>query len=148
MRSAHLVLILGALGCSEPTANTQRSAIAIVPGQQRQSYFYSINPVDHTVYVAFTSLRHENGERIPAFMRRMFASADSAGAERLVIDVSSLTGSDARLLVPLIKGVATRDHFRHVGALYVIVGPNSYSPWQNAATLLQQYANPIVVESS
>ena len=148
MRSAQIILILGALSCSEPTATTQRSAIAIVPGQQRPSYFYSINPVDRTVYVAFTSLRRENGERIPAFMRRMFASADSAGAERLVIDVSSLTGSDARLLVPLIKGVATRDHFRHVGALYVIVGPNSYSPWQNAATLLQQYANPIVVESS
>lgn len=148
MRSAQIILILGALSCSEPTANTQRSAIAIVPAQQRQSYFYSINPVDRTVYVAFTSLRRENGERIPAFMRRMFASADSAGAERLVIDVSSLTGSDARLLVPLIKGVATRDHFRHVGALYVIVGPNSYSPWQNAAALLQQYANPIVVEGS
>ena len=148
MKRAHIVLMLAALSCSEPVANTPQSTIAIVPEQQHQSYSYSINPVDRTVYVVFTSLRNENGERIPTFMRRMFATADSAGAERLVIDVSSLTGSDARLLVPLITGVATRDHFLHVGALYVIVGPNSYSPSQNAATLLQQYANPIFVEGS
>jgi hypothetical protein len=148
MKRAHIILTLAALSCSEPIANTQRSTISIVAEQQHQSYSYSINPVDRTVYVAFTSLRSESGERIPAFMRRMFASADSAGAERLVIDVQSLTGSDARLLVPLITGVATRDHFLQVGALYVIVGPNSYSPSQNAATLLQQYANPIFVEGS
>ena len=148
MKRAQLCLMLAALSCSDPTANTRRSTISIVPEQQHQSYSYSINPVTRTVYVAFTSLRNENGERIPAFMRRMFASADSAGAERLVIDVRSLTGSDARLLVPLIKGVATRDHFLQVGALYVIVGPNSYSTSQKAATLLQQYANPIFVEGS
>jgi hypothetical protein len=146
MKRAHLVLMLAALSCSEPTANTQRSPISIAAEQKHQSYSYSINPVDRTVYVAFTSLRNENGERIPAFMRRMFASADSAGAERLVIDVRSLTGSDARLLVPLIRGVATREHFLHVGALYVIVGPNSYSTSQKAATLLEQYASPIFVE--
>ena len=148
MKRAHIVLTLAALSCSEPIANTQRSTRSIGPEQQHQSYSYSINPVDRTVYVAFTSLRSESGERIPAFMRRMFASADSAGAERLVIDVRSLSGSDARLLVPLITGVATRDHFLQVGALYVIVGPNSYSPSQNAATLLEQYANPIFVEGS
>jgi hypothetical protein len=148
MKRAHIVLTLAALSCSEPIAITQRSTISMVAEQGHQSYSYSINPVDRTVYVAFTSLRNEDGERIPAFMRRMFASADSAGAERLVIDVRSLTGSDARLLVPLIKGVATRDHFLHVGALSVIVGPNSYSPSQNAATLLQRYANPIFVEGS
>jgi hypothetical protein len=148
MKRAHIVLMLAALSCSEPVANTQQSTSAIVSEREHQSYSYSINPVDRTVYVTFTSLRNENGERIPAFMRRMFASADSAAAERLVIDVRALTGSDARLLVPLITGVATRDHFLHVGALYVILGPNSYSPSQNAATLLQQYANPIFVEGS
>ena len=148
MKRAHIVLMLAALSCSDPIASTQQSTISIVDKPEHQNYSYSINTYNRTVYVAFTSLRNEHGERIPAFMRRMFASADSAGAERLVIDVRSLKGSDARLLVPLIKGVATRDHFLHVGALYVIVGPNSYSPSQNAATLLQQYANPIFVEGT
>ena len=147
MMRARAFLTLAALSCSEPTATLPPVSPPDFE-QQRQSYSYSINPADRTVYVEFTSLRNGNGERIPAFMRRMFASADSARAERLVIDMSALTGSDARLLVPLIKGVATRDRFLQMGALYVIVGPNSYSSSQMAATLLQQYANPIFMEGS
>jgi hypothetical protein len=64
-----------------------------------------------------------------------------------VIDLRSLTGSDARLLVPLIKGVATRDRFVQAGGLYVVVGPDSFTPAQNAATLLQQYASPIFLQA-
>jgi len=75
----------------------------------------------------------------------MIESADSADARRLVIDVRSITTGDARLLVPLIKGIVTHDRFVKSGGLYVVVGPNSFSPTQNAATLLQRYANPIFV---
>lgn len=148
MKRAHLVLILAALSCSEPTAIHQRASTRTVFEQRKQSYSYSISPVDRTLYARFVSARNEGGESINAFMRRMFASADSANAERLVIDVRSLTGSDARLLVPLINGVAMRDRFLQVGALYVIIGSNSYSPTQSAATLLQQYASPLFVEGN
>jgi hypothetical protein len=75
----------------------------------------------------------------------MMDSADSAGAQRLVVDLRSIAGSDARLLVPLIKGVVTRDRFVREGGLYVVVGPNSFSPTQNAAILLARYAHPIFV---
>jgi hypothetical protein len=148
MKRARLVLILAALSCSEPTAIHQRPITSTVVEQRQQSYSYSISPVDRTVYARFASARNEGGESINAFMRRMFASADSADAQRLVIDVRSLTGSDARLLVPLINGVGMRDRFLQIGALYVIIGPNSYSPTQNAATLLQQYAKPLFVEGN
>jgi hypothetical protein len=146
MKRAHLVLILAALSCSEPTAISQQAITSTVFEQRQQSYSYSISPGDRTLSAKFFSARREGGESINAFMRRMFASADSAGIERLVIDLRSLTGSDARLLVPLINGVAMRDRFLQSGALYVIIGPNSYSPTQNAATLLQQYANPLFVD--
>jgi hypothetical protein len=76
----------------------------------------------------------------------MLESADSAAAQRLVVDLRSVAGSDARLLVPLIRGILTRDRFMRGGGLYVVVGPNSFSPTQNAATLLRQYANPIFVD--
>jgi hypothetical protein len=145
MKRAHLVLILAALSCSEPTAIHQRPVASTVFEQRQQSYTYTINSVDLTLYARFVSARNEGGESINAFMRRMFASADSADVERLVIDVKSLTGSDARLLVPLINGIAMRDRFLQVGALYVIIGPNSYSPTQSAAALLQQYASPLFV---
>jgi hypothetical protein len=75
----------------------------------------------------------------------MVASADWADARRVVIDLRSISGSDERLAVPLVRGVLTRDRFAHGGALYVVVGRDSFAPAQNAATLLQRYANPILV---
>jgi hypothetical protein len=148
MKRAHLVLILAALSCSEPIAISQRPQASTVFEQQQQSYSYWISPVDRTVYAQFVNARSEGGESINAFMRRLFSSADSAESARLVIDLRSLTGSDARLLVPLIKGVATRDRFTQAGGLILLVGPASFSPAQNAAALLQQYAKPVFVQGS
>ena len=143
MRKVRLGLILVALGCAEPTVTSPRLGVPTIVGQ-RQNNSYSINAADLTVYVTLAELRGE-GEPVHAFMRRMFASADSAGARRLVIDLRSIMGSDARLLVPLIKGVVTRDRFVQPGGLVLVVGTHSFSPAQNAATLLRQYANPGLV---
>ena len=140
-----LGLILTALSCAEPTAILPRPAAPTVARQQQQNNSYSINAADGTVYVTLAQVRGESGERIRAFVQRMFESADSASARRLVIDLRSITGGDARLLVPLIKGIVIRDRFMHGGGLYLVVGPDSFAPAQNAATLLQQYANPIFV---
>jgi hypothetical protein len=145
MTRLRLGLILTALSCAEPTAILPRLAAPTVTGQKQQNNSYSINAADGTVYVILAQVRGESGERIRAFVQRMFESADSASARRLVIDLRSITGGDARLLVPLIKGVVMRDRFMHGGGLYLVVGPDSFAPAQNAATLLQQYANPIFV---
>jgi hypothetical protein len=145
MTRLRLGFILTALSCAEPTAILPRAAAPTIVGQQQQSNSYTISAADGTVYVTLAQVRGESGERIHAFMQRMFKSADSASARRLVIDLRSITGGDARLLVPLIKGVVMRDRFIHGGGLYLVVGPNSFAPVQNAATLLQQYANPIFV---
>jgi hypothetical protein len=75
----------------------------------------------------------------------MFASADSAGSRRMVIDLRGVTGGDARMLVPLIRGIVSRDRFARSGGLYVVVGEQSYSPSQSAATLLGRYAQPLFV---
>jgi len=143
MSRVWLGLTLLVLGCAEPTVTSPRPAAPTIVGQ-RQTNSYFINAAEGTVYVRLTQLRGE-GEPVHAFMRRMFDSADSAGTRRLVIDLRSVTGGDAHLLVPLIKGIVTRDRFVQGGGLYVIVGPRSFSPAQNAATLLQQYAHPIFV---
>jgi hypothetical protein len=137
-------LCLTVLACAEPTATSPRPAAEPSSVGWQQSNSYSINAADRTIYVTLAQVRGE-GEPVNAFMRRMFASADSADARRLVIDLRSITGSDARLLVPLIKGVVTRDRFAKRGGLLLVVGTNSFAPGQNAATLLQQYANPILL---
>jgi hypothetical protein len=139
--------MLTALSCAEPTAMYKRSAEAAISAHQQESSSYSIRSVDGTIYVRLTTGRDGGTEPVHAFLRKMFQSADSADARRLVIDLRAVTGSDARLLVSLIKGIVTRDRFAQPAGLYVIVGPRSFSLEQNAATLLRQYANPIFLSA-
>lgn len=125
---------------SEPLASAQIARDA--------NYSFSISPADRTVHVRFTRVRSDGTESVSAFMARMFASADAAGATKLVLDLRMLKGGDGFLLVPLVKGVLARDRFAQRGGLVVIVGPDSFTQGQNAASLLQRYANPIFVEKS
>ena len=145
MSSARVALILVSLGCADPTAMSSRRAALPALGSAQPDNSYSINAADRIVNVTFVRVRGETGEPIHAFLRRMFESADSADARSMVLDLRSLTGSDARLVTPLVGGILRRDRFLRDGGLYVLTGSQSFSPAQNAATLLQQYAHPIFV---
>jgi hypothetical protein len=137
--------MLVALGCAEPTSILLRPPAAPAINGQQLGSSYRIDGGSNTVYVTLGQIRGEDGELVHAFVRRMFASADSADARRLVIDLRSIAGSDARLVVPIVRGIVTRDRFAKGEGLYVVVGPDSFAPAQNAARLLQRYANPILV---
>lgn len=149
MPALKLGLILTALSCAEPTAMHERrtQTESQTRAQPQESSSYSISSVDRTIYVRLTTGREGRAEPVHPFLRQMFQSADSADAQRLVIDLRDVAGSDTRLLVPLIKGIVTRARFAQPAGLYVIVGPRSFSPEQNAATLLRQYANPIFLSA-
>ena len=146
MSWAAIALVVVSLGCADPTATLSRSAALPVVGSEQQDNAYSINSADRTVRVTIARVRSETGEPIHAFLRRMFESADSADARRMVLDLRSVTGSDARLLTPLLAGILKRDQFLRDGGLYVVTGSQSFSAAQNAATLLQRYAHPIFVQ--
>ena len=138
---------LFALGCVEPTAVTPTldETPAVVARETPVSSF-AVDPSQRTVYVRFAGLQDDGREPIHVLIRRMFESADAASADRLIVDLRAVSGGDARLLVPLIRGIMTRERFLRSGALYVVVGPDSFSKLQNAATLLARYAKPILVE--
>ena len=148
MRGIPLGLIFVALSCAEPTSVSLAPPAAPAIDGQQQTNSYTINDASHTVYVRLVQIRGESAEPVHAFVRRMFASADSADARRLVIDLRSISGSDARLAVPLVRGIVTRDRFTKDGGLYVVVGPDSFTRTQTAAMLLQRYANPILVHET
>jgi hypothetical protein len=141
------ILVLGVMvACSGETPVTPGLQPQVPPPVgQGKNYSFTISPADRTVRVRFARVRSEGTESIRAFMERMFASADSAGATRLVLDLRSISGGDSFLLVPLVRGVLARERFVQRGGLLVIVDDASFSSGQNAAALLQQYANPIFV---
>lgn len=126
-----------------PVSTPQQDAATV--GADR-NYSFAIAPSTGTIHVKFSRVRPNGWESVSDFVDRMFASADAAGATRLVVDISATKGGDTFLLVPLLKGIMARDRFARRGGLIVIVGPDSFTPAQNTATLLQRYAQPIFVE--
>jgi hypothetical protein len=147
MKTIRFGLIFLLLSCAEPTATTSLPVAPPLAGRE-QSNSYLVNAANSTVYLRLAQTHSEGTEPLHAFIQRMFESADSSSARRLVIDLRPITDGDTRLLVPLIKGIATRDRFVRRGGVYLIVGPNSFSPRQNAARLLEEYASPIFVDEA
>ncbi len=140
------IAIAAIAGCSgeTPIAPNALQDVSAVNAREK-NFSFSITSADRTMRVRFTRVRSDENESVGAFIQRMFASADSAGAQRLIVDLRSTTGGDTFLLVPLVKGVVARERFAQRGGLVVLLGPKSFSPGQSAATLLQRYANPIFV---
>ncbi|HET7613368.1 MAG TPA: hypothetical protein VFK26_05540 [Gemmatimonadaceae bacterium] len=134
-------LALAALACAEPTAAPTDTMNAVV-NRSASSSSFSINATTGTVYVRLAAPRLADSEAPHAFMHRMFASADAAGARRLVVDLRGVTGTDARLAVPLVHGIVARGRFARAGGLIVVTGSNTFSALQATATLLGQYAAP------
>ena len=135
-----------ALGCVEPTAVKPTLDAPAVMSQEGPVSTFAIDASQHMVYVRFAGLQDDAREPIHVLIRRMFESADAVSAQRLIVDLRAVNGADARLIVPLLRGIMTRDRFLQNGALYVVIGPDSYSQLQSTATLLGRYAKPIFVE--
>ena len=146
IRSALAVMLFG---CADPTAvpidYAAEAPPSVAAAERSATSSFSISGRDGTMYVRFVRSRADWGEPIRGFVRKMFTAADSAGARRLVIDLRGVNGSDARLVVPLIRGIVTRERFARTGGLYVVVSDDSFSPAQSTATLLQRYARPLFV---
>ena len=138
---------LFALGCVEPTSVTPAlDGMPAITSQETTASSFAIDPAGRTVYVRFAGLQGDGREPVYLLIRRMFESADAASANRLIVDLRAVSGGDAKVLVPLIRGIMSRERFLRSGSLYIVVGPDSFSQGQNAATLLARYARPIVVE--
>jgi hypothetical protein len=137
--------VIGACAGESPAA-PRSEPLASAAVAREGNYSFTISPDDRTVRVRFTRVRSDGAESVGAFMARMFASADAAGATKLVLDLRAIEGGDSFLVVPLVKGVLARGRFAQRGGLVVIVGPESFSQRQNAGSLLQRYANPIFVD--
>ena len=136
-----------ALGCVEPTAaKPTADSMPAVASQESPVSSFAVDASGRTVYIRFAGLQEDGREPVHMVIRRMFESADAASADRLIVDLRAVTGGDAKVLVPLIRGILARERFLRSGSLYIVVGPDSFSPVQNTATLLARYAKPIVVE--
>ena len=127
-------------------------AINATPGKlpigfrdRRTPYWFEYLPESKMLYLQFNSVVDAQGESLAAFMRRLFAAADSTAAEALVIDMRWNNGGNTLLLPPFIQGIVERPRLNQRGKLFAITGPYTFSAGMNAATMLDRHTRVMLV---
>jgi hypothetical protein len=109
-----------------------------------ETYSYTYLADARALYIQVNTIQHKASDSIPAFMSRAISAADSAGAERLVLDLRLNGGGNGSLnkliFLPIIKS-----RYDVPGRFYVLTGRRTWSAAQMLVTELQKYSNAMFV---
>ncbi len=91
-----------------------------------------------TLYLRMARIDPISQDRYYAeFYRELFAAADSARPEALVIDLRHDHGGNNTILDPLVRGIVQRPWLDREGALYALIDRGTFSAAMNAAVFLE-----------
>jgi hypothetical protein len=107
-------------------------------------YWYKYLPDARTLYTQINTIQQKEADSLRSFMARAIAKADSAGAEKFVLDLRLNGGGNGDfnklMLLPLIKS-----RYDTPGHLYVLTGRRTWSAAQMLVTEMQKYTTAIFV---
>jgi hypothetical protein len=107
-------------------------------------YWYKYLPDGHTLYAQINTIQQKSTDSLSAFMARAIAAADSAGADKFVLDLRLNGGGNGdfnkQIMLPLIKS-----KYDMPGHLYVLTGRRTWSAAQMLVTELMKYTTAIFV---
>ena len=105
-------------------------------------YWYKYLPEARTLYMQINTIQQKPTDSLRKFMARAIAAADSAGAEKFVLDLRLNGGGNGDfnklIFLPLIKS-----KFDVPGRLYVLTGRRTWSAAQMLVTEMQKYTTAI-----
>jgi tetratricopeptide (TPR) repeat protein len=124
-----------------------------VPGQPRPlhlrhrdlPYWFEYLPAHHLVYFQYNAVRDHPAEPFAAFCDRLFGFIEDRRPGRLVIDLRWNGGGNTFLAQPLLHHLIACPATRRRGALFVIVGRQTFSAAQNTATAIDRETDAIFV---
>ena len=107
-------------------------------------YWYRYLSDARALYCQINTIQHKAADSLGTFMARAIATADSAGAERFILDLRLNGGGNGYLnrhiLLPIIKS-----RYDVPGGLYVLTGRRTWSAAQMLVTELQKYSAAVFV---
>jgi hypothetical protein len=102
-------------------------------------YWYRYIGDSKTLYIQINTIQQKPDDSLATFMRRAIATGDSAGAERLVLDLRLNGGGNGGfnrlILLPIIKS-----RYDVPGRFYVLTGRRTWSAAQMLVTELMKYS--------
>jgi tetratricopeptide (TPR) repeat protein len=106
-----------------------------------EPFWFTVLP-DKTLYVGYRSVVFfANGQTNEQFFHHAFAAGDSAGVERVVIDIRTNGGGNNFLNRFLVKEIIRRPALDQAERLLVLIGRATFSAAQNLVNELDYYTN-------
>jgi len=97
------------------------------------------------VYFQFNQVRDSSEESLAQFSERLIKFINEHEVEKLVIDMRRNPGGNSLLLPPLIHGLIRCEKINQRGKLFVVIGRQTYSAAQNAATFIERHTRAVFV---
>jgi hypothetical protein len=112
-----------------------------------RAWWFEYLPEHKLVYFEFRRVDPEDqGATFHAFVDHLFAFADSARAEYMVIDIRHNGGGNNDILQPLIHGLIRRNEtIARPGHLFTIIGRETFSAAMNCADWIEEHADAVFV---
>ncbi len=108
--------------------------------------FADLGDSARTVFARIRAIVDEpGGERMAAFVARLFAHVDSLGSRRLVLDLRGNAGGNNYLNQPLVHALIRRPELDRTGRLFVIVDRGTFSAAVSLAADLQRETHALFV---
>lgn len=111
--------------------------------RKSETYWFTYVPTGRLLYCQINEIQ-ERGEKLQAFLDRALAAADSAHAERFVLDLRLNGGGNGYFNRTIVRALA-RSRFDERGRLFVITGRRTFSAAEMLIDDLQKWSNPIFV---
>ena len=108
------------------------------------TYWYRYLPASRTLYLQLNAILQKQDDSLAVFLARALHAADSAGAERLVLDLRLNGGGNGQWNRDILRSLI-RSRYDAPGRLYVITGRRTFSAAQMLISALEDWADPIFV---
>lgn len=111
------------------------------------AYWFEFLEPERTVYFQYNRVENDPKESLAAFCERLFSfvSDEKNDVRKLVIDLRRNGGGDMTLNRPLVHGLIRAPRINRRGALFVIVGRETFSAAMNAAADIERETEALFV---
>jgi len=110
----------------------------------RDNYWYRWLPESRTLYCQLNTIQQAKGDSLASFLARAIHTADSAGAERFVLDLRLNGGGNGEWNRDILRALL-KSRYDAPGKLYVITGRRTFSAAQMLISALEDWSDAIFV---
>lgn len=94
---------------------------------RQKDYWFEIMPEAGALYFQYNACRSAADRPFPDFVKEMFAAADAAGVDRVIVDLRLNGGGNSMVFFPFKAALKARPALNRKGSVFVLIGRRTFS---------------------